>query len=174
MTTKRPKTLLDPADSHWDREVTLNLKAGPYTYTNYNRDELRRTMRAMRLLEQLLKRCETEDLPALSWTVTAGGSLVGELSTIGGPTPAGCREAFMAWVQALELDHVDDDKLSAPGWWKERRHQHDGQVELRGARQMPGLGRESHLNVSVSVRAFWWMHEETEATASTGPAGGTS
>lgn len=170
MTARRPdKSLLDPADSHWDREVTLELKAGPYTYTQYNRDDLRRLMRGTRLLEQLLKRSNAEDLPALTWMVTTSGSLVGELSTIGGPDPAGVRESFMAWVQALELDHVDELSLTAAGWWKERRY--DGKVELSGARKMtPPV--DSHLEVSVSIRAFWWIHEETEqATVPTDTAG---
>lgn len=165
MTTQRRKSLLDPADSHWDRQVTLNVKAGPYTYTHFNRDDVRRSMRALRMLEQLLKRCQAEDLPALSWTVTTNGSLVGELSTIGGPNPAGCREAFMAWVQALELDHHDFGQPNAPrNWWNERRH--GGEVELRGARTMPALKPDGHLEVSVSVRAFWWTHEELKAAQS--------
>jgi hypothetical protein len=158
---QRRKSLLDPADSHWDREVTLDLKAGPYTYTHYNRDDLRRLVRATRMLEHLLKRSAKEDLPALTWTLTTSGSLVGELTTIGGPDPAGCREAFMAWVQALELDHVEDDKLTGPGWWKERRH--DGKIELAGARNMPALNPDAHLNVSVSVRAYWWTYDEERA-----------
>lgn len=155
---RRKKILLDPADSHWDREVTLDLKAGPYTYTNYNRDELRRLVRAMRLLEQLLKRSSDVDLPALTWTITTGASLVGELSTIGGPDPAGVREAFMAWVQELELDRREVGQSDGPArWWTER--QCDGQVELRGARMMtPPI--DTHLEVSVSIRAFWWTHEE--------------
>ncbi|HEY9413143.1 MAG TPA: hypothetical protein VIQ30_00155 [Pseudonocardia sp.] len=170
--TARRKSLLDPADSHWDREVTLSygVPAEEHTHTHYNRDDLRRLRRGMRVLEQLLKRCETEDLPALTWTVTTSGSLVGELSTFTGPDPAGCRESFMAWVQALELDHVTGDKLPA-AWWSEHR-EHDGRVELRGARKVPGVGGESHLEVSVQVRAFWWTHDETEpVTVPTDTAG---
>lgn len=159
MTTTRRKSLLDPADSHWDRQVTISLEAGPYTYTHFNRDDVRRSMRAMRVLEQLLKRCQTEDLPAVTWTVTTNGSLAGELSTIGGPDPDGVRESFMAWVQALELDRHEFGQPNAPAsWWNERRY--DGQVELRGARAMQALKPDGHLSVSVSVRAFWWEHEE--------------
>lgn len=156
----RRKSLLDPADSHWDREVTIDLKAGPYTYTHFNRDDLRRLVRGTQLLEQLLKRSVAEDLPALSWTITTTtGSLVGEISTIGGPDPAGCREAFMAWVQALELDRHEFGDPNAPAnWWNERRL--GGQVELRGARKMTALKPNAHLDVSVSVRAFWWEHDE--------------
>jgi hypothetical protein len=162
MTARRPKSILDPADSHWDREITHDLSDGPYTYTHYNRDDLRRLIRGMRVLEQLLKRSQAEDLPALTWTITTSGSLVGELSTIGGPDPAGCRESFMAWVFALQLDHHEFGQPNAPAnWWNERRT--DGQVELRGARKLPGIGGESHLDVSVSVRAFWWTHDEEAA-----------
>lgn len=172
MTTRRHKSLLDPPDSHWDREVTVDLKEGPYTYTTYNRDDLRRLMRGMRVLEQLLKRSQAEDLPALSWLITTSGSLVGELSTIDGPNPAGCRESFMAWVQALELDHVTGDKLPA-AWWSEHR-EYDGRVELRGAHKVPGVGGESHLNVSVQVRAFWWTHDEETEQAIAPTDGGVS
>jgi len=103
-----------------------------------------------------------EDLPALTWTVTTAGSLVGELSTIGGPDPAGCRESFMAWVQALELERHEFGQPDAPeAWWNERRH--GGEVELRGARKMPALKPDGHLDVAVSVRAFWWTYDEERA-----------
>lgn len=159
----RRKSLLDPADSHWDRQVTLdNAKPEPYTYTHYNRDDLRRLVRGTRMLEHLLKRSAAEDLPALTWTVTTSGSLVGELSTIGGPDPAGCREAFMAWVQALELDRHEFGQPDAPeSWWNERRY--DSQVELRGARKMQALAPDSHLDVFVSVRAHWSTYDEERA-----------
>lgn len=158
MTTRRRKSLLDPSDSHWDREITHDLKEGPYTYTHFNRDDIRRLLMSTRMLEQLLKRAEAEDLPAMSTWMVTPFSVVGELSTIGGPDPAGCREAFMAWVQALELDRHEFGQPDAPAnWWNE--HQHDGQVELRGARKLPAPG-SPHLDVAVSIRAFWWTHDE--------------
>lgn len=148
--TARRKSLLDPADSHWDRQVTLDLKAGPYTSTNYNRDDLRRFLQSTRLLEQLLKRAQTDDLPAMStWKITPF-SVVGEISTIGGPSPEGCRAAFMAWVNALGAE------------WREGRHS-PGQPELRGHVKVPAPGAD-HLEVSIVLVATWWEHESDDVS----------
>lgn len=147
---KARRSLLDPADSRWDQQVTLeHAKPEPYTFTHFNRDDLRGQLRSLRLLEQLLERCRREDLPAVTWTVTAH-SVSGELSKIGGGSPDRLRAAFMAWVDALGL--------------KWREHRRDGSVELAGATKLPGIGGESHLEVGVGLRARWWeVDEDTES-----------
>lgn len=152
----RRKSLLDPADSRWDRQVTIdNVEPGtwtangePYTYTHFNRDDLRGQMRSMRVLEQLLERSRREDLPAVTWTVTAH-SVSGELSTIGGGDPEWVRAAFMAWVDALGM--------------KWREHRRNGDVELAGATKLPGVGGESHLEVGIGLRTRWWDADEADA-----------
>lgn len=169
--TARRKSLLDPADSRWDREVTLNTKDAdgsdrPYTYTHYNRDDIRRHLMSVRMLEHLLKRARVEDLPAMSTWLVTPFSVVGEITTMGGPDPVGCREAFMEWAHALELEHVDD-KPAAAGWWRESRY--DGRVELIGACKLPARAPDGHLEVSVQVRATWWTDQD-EAESVTVPA----
>jgi len=146
----RRKSLLDPADSRWDREVTLDLKDGPSTYTNFNRDDLRRLRQSNRLLEQLLDRATREDLPAMSTWLVTPFSVVGEITPIGGPDPAGCRAAFMAWVDALGAK------------WREHRSDSSGQVELRGAAKLPAPGAPQ-LEVSVGLCARWWDIDEEES-----------
>lgn len=146
-TTTRRKSILDPANSRWDREVTLDLKEGAETHTRYNRDGIRRLRLSNRLLEQLLDRAVREDLPAMSTWLVTEWSVVGEISTAGGPSPQGCRAAFMAWVDALGAD------------WRE--HRHAGQTELRGGVKVPAPGSR-HLEVSVGLVAKWWDDVDEE------------
>ena len=134
------KSLLDPADSKWDREVTS--AGGGSSWTHFNRDDLRRQMLSMRVLEQLLKRAATEDLPALTWTVTTSGSVAGELSLLDSRTPFQRRDVFMAWASALGITD-----------WREGRP-FPGQSELRGWVKVPPP-RAPHLEVTVVVAVVW-------------------
>lgn len=154
----RRKSLLDPADSKWDREVTVSYGNPPkqQTHTNFNRDDIRRLKQSNRMLEQLLEQARVDDLPAMSSWVVTPFSVVGEITTIGGPDPEGCRKAFMAWVDALYLVHGHQGD---GGWWRES-HQPGGHVELRGATSLPAPGA-THLSVTVQVIAQWWEHEQT-------------
>lgn len=113
---------------------------GGDTYTHFNRDELRGQMRSMRVLEQLLKRSGTEDLPAMTWTVTRY-AVVGEITATLGRTPSACREAFLVWASALGAT------------WRE--HQRSDKTELRGSAKMPAPGAP-HLEVNIGLAAIWW------------------
>lgn len=141
------KSLLDPADSKWDREVT---STGGNSWTHFNRDDLRRQMQSMRVLEQLLKRAGVEDLPALTWTVTSW-SVAGELTLLDDRTPFQRRDVFLAWATALGFDD-----------WREGRP-NPGQVELRGHVKVP-VPRAPHLEVSVVVSVVWWEHESDDVS----------
>lgn len=158
----RRKSLLDPVDSKWDREVSYS--AGTprkeHTYTHFNRDDLRRLKQSNRMLERLLEQARIDDLPAMSsWLVTPF-SVVGEISPpFGGVDPAGCRKAFLAWTDALYLVHrKPGDPVNEGGWWRESRL--DGKVELRGATELPAPAA-THLRVTVQVIATWWEYDET-------------
>lgn len=144
--TARRKSLLDPADSHWDHEVLMD---GGDSWTRYNRDDLRRLRQSNRLLEQLLERATHADLPAMSTWLVTPYSVVGELTTIVGPDPAGCREAFMAWVNELGAE------------WRE--HTYNGRTELRGGAKLRAPGA-SHLEVSVGLVARWFVDVDVEVT----------
>ena len=135
---RRSKSLLDPADSKWDREIQLD---GGDSYTKFNRDELRGQMRSTRLLEQLLEQAVTRDLPALHWTVTQF-AVTGELSLLDSRTPVQRREVFMAWAIELGVE------------WREGRPS-PGQVELRGHAKVPAPGAP-HLEVTVGLAVTWW------------------
>jgi hypothetical protein len=156
--TARRKSLLDPADSRWDREITHVREPGaePSTWTHYNRDDIRRHLMSARLLEQLLKRAEAEDLPAMSTWLVTPWSVVGEIHPVGGPHPIVCREAFMVWVHALGGD------------WRERTDEL-GQVELTGSAKLPAPGAP-HLDVHVGLVAKWWKDDENAAEPVTVPA----
>lgn len=164
----RRKSLLDPTDSKWDREVVLdrvkNDAGEPYTYTHFNRDDIRRLKQSNRMLEQLLEQASVDDLPAMgTWMVTPN-SVVGELTTIGGPDPEGCRKAYIAWADALYLVYRrPGDPVNEGGWWRESRL--DGKVELRGATELPRPGA-THLRVTVQVVAQWWEHDEAAGSES--------
>lgn len=130
----RRRSLLDPSPSKWDREVDGS--AG--SWTHFNRDDQRRQMLSMRVLEQLLKRAAAEDLPALEWTVTTSGSVAGALSLLDGRTLFQRREVFLAWATALGFTD-----------WRDGRHFTD-QVEQRGWVKVPAPGAP-HLDVTVVV-----------------------
>jgi hypothetical protein len=147
--TGRRKSLLDPADSRWDREVTIDTgESEPFTYTHFNRDDLHGQMRSLRVLEQLLKRAAAADLPALTWTVS-GHAVTGEISLLDGRTPSQRRDAFMAWA----------DSLGAK--WSERRPS-PGQAELRGWVKVPAP-RAPHLEVTVGLAAVWWDEDDLDS-----------
>jgi len=141
----RARSLLDPADSMWDREVLID---GGDSWTHFNRDDLRRLRQSNRLLEQLLDRATREDLPAMSTWLVTPFSVAGEITAIGGPDPAWCRAAFMNWVEALGAE------------WGE--HRNSGRVELSGAVKLPAPGAP-HLEVGVGLRATWWDTDEDGA-----------
>lgn len=145
---KARRSLLDPASSRWDREVTLSYGQPPeeHTHTHFNRDDVRGQLRSLHLLEQLLKRSEAEDLPAMTWTVTPH-AVSGEITATGSCTPERCREAFMAWTDALGAK------------WREHKSASTGRVELRGAAVVPALGA-SRLEASVGLAAIWWADED--------------
>ncbi|HEY9337582.1 MAG TPA: hypothetical protein VIQ79_24290 [Kribbella sp.] len=153
----RRRSLLDPSPSKWDREVSI---AGGDSWTHFNRDDLRRQMQSMRVLEQLLKRCAADDLPALNWTVTPHSTINGEISWADSRTPFQQRDVFMAWVKALGAE------------WRE--HRGDGQIDLRGHARVPAPGAP-HLEVSIALAARWWVDDEREeaeqATAPTDTIG---
>lgn len=130
----RRRSLLDPSPSKWDREVTH----GENSWTHFNRDDHRRQIQSMRVLEQLLKRAAIEDLPALTWTVTSW-AVNGELSLLDGRTPFQRREVFLAWATALGFTD-----------WRDGRHLFPGQVEQRGYVKVPAPGAP-HLEVTVVV-----------------------
>lgn len=135
---KARRSLLDPAESRWDRQVTLDNVPGPkpYVFTDFNRDNLRRLKRSTKLLEQLLARALKEDLPALAWQVN-------EWAISGQPRAlledAGLvRRQVEAWVMALGMDY--------------REHPHgDGSIELAAATKLPAPGAP-HLEVGVGIR----------------------
>jgi hypothetical protein len=142
---ERTRSLLDPAPSRWDREVTIDNVKEPYTFTHFNRDDLHGQMRSMRVLEQLLKRAAAADLPALTWTVS-GHAVTGEVPLLDGRTPSQRRDAFMAWA----------DSLGAK--WREGRPS-PGQAELRGWVKVPAP-RAPHLEVTIGLAAVWWDDDE--------------
>lgn len=131
----RRRSLLDPSPSKWDREVAGSASS----WTHFNRDDQRRQMLSMRVLEQLLKRAAAEDLPALEWTVTTSGSVAGELSLLDGRPLFQRREVFLAWADALGFTD-----------WRDGRHFIEGQVEQRGWVKVPAPGAP-HLDVTVVV-----------------------
>lgn len=74
------------------------------------------------------------DLPVLSWTVTHGGVLVGDVRS---ETP---REDFQAWTEHLGVDTED---LS-----------HDGRTVLRGITETGMPGRRRSVRVIVIAKFY--------------------
>src|SRR5262245_1641349 len=80
--------------------------------------DVQTSLRAVKLLEQLVRRTWDKQLPPLDWRVTFTGTLVGDVYPHDSDT---VREIFDVWVAELELtarpeyEHLGVTRLEAAG-----------------------------------------------------------